>query len=200
MTAAARKAIFDAVRAAKPGVFNDAGNIHALDNLLDAFGIAADAPVRTVSPGGIALLHEFEGCARKLPDGRFAAYPDPGSKDGLPWTIGWGSTGDGIGPGTVWTKAECDARFARDLARFAAEVSAAIGNAPTTQAQFDALVAFHYNTGAITKATLTRKHKAGDYAGAAAEFGKWIFNAGRPMPGLARRRAAEAALYLGEGA
>jgi hypothetical protein len=35
-----RKAIFDAVRAAAPaGLFNDAGNVLALDNLLDAFGI-----------------------------------------------------------------------------------------------------------------------------------------------------------------
>lgn len=35
-----RKPIFDAVRAsARPGLFNDAGNILALDNLLDAFNV-----------------------------------------------------------------------------------------------------------------------------------------------------------------
>lgn len=35
-----RKPIFDAVRAAAPtGLFNDAGNVLALDNLLDAFGV-----------------------------------------------------------------------------------------------------------------------------------------------------------------
>ena len=34
-----RKAAFDAVRAiARPGLFDDPGNVHALDNLLDAFG------------------------------------------------------------------------------------------------------------------------------------------------------------------
>ena len=33
---------------------------------------------------------------------------------------------------------------------------------------------------------------------AAAEFGKWINNDGRPMRGLIRRRAAEAALYRGQ--
>lgn len=36
-----RRAIFDAVRtAARPGLFDDPGNIHALDNLLDAFNVA----------------------------------------------------------------------------------------------------------------------------------------------------------------
>lgn len=36
-----RKPIFDAVRAvARPGLFNDPGNILALDNLLDAWGVA----------------------------------------------------------------------------------------------------------------------------------------------------------------
>ncbi|SLK03695.1 lysozyme [Novosphingobium mathurense] len=183
-----RKAIFDAVRAASPKVFNEPGNIHALDNLLDSFGVPRDDAVRTVSPAGIALMHRFEGCKLK-------AYPDPGSKDGKPWTIGWGATGPDIGPGTVWTQAQADARFERDIEKYAAEVSKAIGSTPTTQSQFDALVSFHYNTGAINKATLTKKHNAGDYAGAAAEFRKWIYNDGKPMAGLMNRREAEAELY-----
>jgi len=36
----------------------------------------------------------------------------------------------------------------------------------------------------------------GDYAGAAREFAKWKFGGGRVLPGLIKRRAAEAALYL----
>lgn len=149
----------------------------------------------SVSPAGVALIHSFESCARALPDGRFAAYPDPGSKDGKPWTIGWGSTGEGIGPGTLWTRAECDDRFAQDLERYAGEVARTIDAAPTSQAQFDALVSFHYNTGAIRRAMLTRKHVAGNYSGARGEFAKWIYNDGRRLPGLVRRRAAEASLY-----
>jgi GH24 family phage-related lysozyme (muramidase) len=62
--------------------------------------------------------------------------------------------------------------------------------------QFDALVSFHYNTGAIATATLTKKHITGDHAGAAHEFGKWIYNDGKPMNGLKARRAEEAALYV----
>jgi GH24 family phage-related lysozyme (muramidase) len=74
-------------------------------------------------------------------------------------------------------------------------VAQAIGDAPTTQAQFDALVSFHYNTGAIGRATLTRRHRAGDYVGAAREFARWNRAGGRILSGLTRRRAAEAELY-----
>ncbi len=164
---------------------------------------AADAPAtpRRIGPAGIALVKRFEGCARLRGDGLVEAYPDPGT-GGAPWTIGWGATGRDrftggrIGPDTRWTQAQCDARLAEDLAAHAAEVAAAIGEAPTTQAQFDALVSFHYNTGAIARATLTQRHIAGDHAGAAREFARWNRAGGRVLKGLVRRRAAEAELYL----
>lgn len=155
---------------------------------------AAPAPI---GPAGLALIQRFEGCAKARADGTFEAYPDPGT-GGHPWTIGWGATGPGIGPGTVWTRAQCDARLIHDLGRFAREVTRALDGAPTSQNQFDALVSFHYNTGAIARASLTRLHKAGDFSAAAAEFGKWIKAGGRRLPGLVRRREAEAALYRGE--
>lgn len=155
---------------------------------------------RRLGPAGIALVKRFEGCARLRTDGLIEAYPDPGT-GGAPWTIGWGATGRDrftggmIGPGTRWTQAQCDARLAEDLAAYAAEVAAAIGGALTTQSQFDALVSFHYNTGAIARATLTQKHIAGDHAGAAREFARWNRAGGRVLQGLVRRRAAEAELY-----
>lgn len=147
-----------------------------------------------LGPKGIALIQSFEGCEKRRSDGRFQAYPDPGT-GGDPWTIGWGTTGRDIKPGLIWTKQQCDDRFLADLQRFIREVNTAIGTAPTTQAQFDALVSFHYNTGAIAKATLTKLHRAGQHAAAAIEFGKWVNAGGRRMAGLVRRRAAEAALY-----
>lgn len=196
-----REEIFAAVRAkARPGLFSDPGNIRALDNLLDAFDVPRGASVvqRKTSDSGIRLMEEFEGFAKVLPDGRVQAYPDPGT-GGAPWTIGFGSTTDEVGkaiaPGTIWTRERAEKRFARDLERFEREVAQAIGGAPTTQAQFDALVSFHYNTGAIGSATLTKKHIAGDYAGAKAEFARWNRAGGRVMTGLTRRRAAEAELY-----
>lgn len=57
------------------------------------------------------------------------------------------------------------------------------------------MVAFHYNTGAIQRASLTRRHIAGDYAGAQRGFGLWTIVRGRVVAGLVRRRAAEATLY-----
>jgi lysozyme len=53
---------------------------------------------RRIGPKGRALIQQFEDCARKLPDGRFAAYPDPATGSD-PWTIGWGSTGPDIHKG-----------------------------------------------------------------------------------------------------
>jgi GH24 family phage-related lysozyme (muramidase) len=193
-----RKRIFDAVRRLLGRGFRQ-DEVAALDAAIDV-AAGAQPPARlTLGPDGIALIKRFEGCARRRADGLIEAYPDPGT-GGAPWTIGWGATGPAIGPGTLWTQVQCDARLTTDLARYADEVSEALGGAPTSQAQFDALVSFHYNTGAIARATLTRKHVAGDFAGAAREFARWNRAGGRVLPGLTRRRAAEAELYgAGEG-
>lgn len=148
-----------------------------------------------------ANIKEFETCARLLPDGRYRAYPDPAS-GGDPWTIGWGSTGPDITPSTIWTKEQCDDRFERDLADKANQVRAAIGNTPTTQGQFDALVSFAYNARGWAGSTLLSMHKAGKYAEAQKQFMRWVYARGpdgKPyqMKGLIRRRDAEAALYAG---
>ena len=150
----------------------------------------------TPSESCVKLIQQFEGCARRRPDGGFEAYPDPGT-GAAPWTIGWGSTGPDIQKGTVWTQQQCDERLGEHLNQFAAGVAKAIGGAATTQHQFDAMVSFSYNVGLgnLSNSTLLKKHKAGDYKGAAAEFAKWTKAAGKVLPGLVKRRAAEAALY-----
>jgi GH24 family phage-related lysozyme (muramidase) len=144
----------------------------------------------------IKLVQQFEGCEKKRGDGSLDAYPDPGS-GGDPWTIGWGTTGPDVKRGVTWTQQQCDDRFTQDLNKFAQGVAKVIGDAATTQHQFDAIVSFAYNLGIgnLTKSTLLKMHKAQDYAGAANEFGKWNKAAGKVMKGLTRRRAAEAALY-----
>lgn len=205
-----RKPVFDAVRKILGRAFTQE-EVDALDAAFEQAEGGLPAPPepaptpppppkpasggRGIGDKGAALIKSFEGCEKRRADGRFAAYPDPGSADGRPWTIGWGATGPDVVPGTIWTQAECDARFLKDMQVYADQVSRAIGAAPTSQNQFDALVSFHYNTGAIAKATLTRKHIAGDFAAAKAEFGRWTKNDGKVMKGLVRRRAAEADLY-----
>lgn len=195
-----RKPIFDAVRVTVPNVWANPLNVQAMDNLLDAFGVPRDSEGRKTSAKGIELIHGFEGYAYALPDGSVRAYPDPAT-GGKPWTIGWGSTtdeqGQPIAPNTVWSRDRADKRFRQHLAQFEADVRKLLVDAPTTQGQFDALVSFAYNLGAVNlaKSTLLVLHKAGNHAGAQDEFKKWNKAAGRVMAGLTRRRAAEAALY-----
>jgi lysozyme len=125
-----RKPIFDAVRHLLGRSFRTA-EVTALDAAIDA-ALSADT-VRRIGPDGIALIQGFEGCAKKRADGSFEAYPDPGTGSD-PWTIGWGATGKGIGPGTIWTQAQCDARLEADLARYSADVARALGDAPNQPA------------------------------------------------------------------
>jgi lysozyme len=155
--------------------------------------VTATRPGLKPSQKGIDLIHSFESC-------ELEAYPDPGSADGNPWTIGWGSTGPDIGRGTVWTQRQADERFAADLEKFSAGVRKLVdGGAATSQNEFDALTSIAYNIGlaALSRSTLLRLHRAGDKEGAAGQFGVWVYNDGKKMNGLVRRRAAEAALYRG---
>lgn len=158
--------------------------------------------IRKASSAGIDLIHKFEGLAKVLPDGRVAAYPDPGT-GGDPWTIGWGSTGPDpfnggmIRKGTVWTRAQCDQRFAQHLAQFEAALLKALNGSPVTQPQFDAMLSLSYNIGsaAFAGSSLLKLHRAKDYEGAAKQFGRWNRAGGKVMAGLSRRRASEEALY-----
>jgi lysozyme len=80
--------------------------------------------------------------------------------------------------------------FRVDLARYEADVLRAVP-APLEPHEFDALVSFHYNTGAIARAALTRALNAGDRAAAGAAFMNWL----RPAS-LRARREAERDLFL----
>lgn len=198
-----RAAIFAAFRAANPGLFDDPAKISILDGICDDFGIAGEesAPANGMQASEIAagIIAKWEGMATKLPDGRYQAYPDPGT-GGKPWTIGVGTTGPDVGPDTIWTRDKCLERFHADLAKFASGVAKAIGDAPTTQANFDAMTSLAYNIGlgAFGDSTLLKKHKAGDFTGAAAQFDKWIRADGKPMQGLRARRWDERRLYEGK--
>ncbi len=85
-----RKVIFDSVRQMIRRRFVQAEVIQ-LDHAIDlANETSAEAgPIfepAEISAAGIALIQEFEGCARKRPDGLVVAYPDPGT-GGAPWRL-----------------------------------------------------------------------------------------------------------------
>lgn len=79
--------------------------------------------------------------------------------------------------------------FRDDLASYEAAVARAL-RVPVEQHEFDALVSFHFNTGGITRATLTRLLNEGDKAGAAEAFMGW-----RKPPEILPRRQAEQRLF-----
>jgi len=194
------KALFDVIRRIKGEGLTQA-DVDAVNRALMGEVVAADRGLRA-SQRAIDFIHSFESFEPR-------AYKDPGSSNGLPITIGWGSTRDADGRpirlGTVWTREQADAQFRRDLAATETGVNLLLQGVPTTQNQFDALVSFAYNVGldiddddkaeGLGDSTLLKKHLAGDYAGAKAAFGSWIYNDGKKMNGLIRRRAGEAAIY-----
>jgi lysozyme len=151
---------------------------------------SAVAEARSISPAGLALIKQFEGLELK-------AYVCPAGK----LTIGYGSTGAHVKLGMVITEAQADELLRKDLARFEAAVRALCPI--TTQGQFDALVSFAFNLGeeSLKTSTLRRKHNEGDYAGAAAEFGRWnkarVKGVLTELSGLTKRRTAEAKMYRG---
>ena len=164
--------------------------------------------MRAIPQAAIDLVKEAEGL-------RLTAYPDPAT-GGAPWTIGYGHTGPDVRPGLRIDKAQAERLLQADLATAAAVVDRAV-TVELSDNQRGALVAFVMNIGAGRKAkgkdagkdgfvtlksgqpsTLLRKLNLGDAAGAAAEFSKWTRGAGKVMPGLVKRRAAEAALFLSD--
>lgn len=143
-----------------------------------------------VSQAGIDLIKHFEGL-------RLEAYQDVA---GI-WTIGYGHTGPDVKEGMTITEAEAESLLRRDLGGFERGVSNAV-TMPLGTNQFDALVSLTYNIGvnAFRGSTARRFLNKGDYLGCAEAMTWWnkatINGRKQEVPGLVRRRAAEAALFL----
>ena len=139
------------------------------------------------SDEGLALTRQFEGL-------RLTAYQDCA---GI-WTIGYGHTGADVAPGQTITEAEAEDLLRGDVGTAVACVNQAVTVA-IEQNQFDALVDFCFNAGAhaLTTSTLLRCLNAGNFDDAAAQFGLWVHAGGQIVPGLVKRRAAEAAMFQG---
>jgi GH24 family phage-related lysozyme (muramidase) len=128
------------------------------------------------------------------------------------WTIGIGET-LGVNENTPdVTYEEAKAQFKRRLERdFEPAVNAAIGDAPTTQKQFDAIMSFAYNCKGWETSSVIKFHKAGKYDAAASAFLWWnkvssdginpiggiVYPKGtlRILDGLTSRRSDEARVY-----
>ena len=133
-----------------------------------------------------ALIRKSEGL-------RLSGYLD---SVGVP-TVGYGHTGPEVKVGKKITVDEAEAMLNTDVTH-ASDSVLQLTDGNVSQGQLDALTSFVFNLGSgkLRTSTLLRKHKAGNYTGAAAEFQRWIYADGRPLAGLIKRRAAEAHLYL----
>jgi lysozyme len=132
------------------------------------------------------LVKQFEGC-------RLKAYQDIVGV----WTIGYGCTGKGIGPGVIWTQDQADEALEERLE----VVQSGIENLVTvriSQNQLDALTCLAYNIGlgALAGSTLLRLLNQKKFDEAADQFLRWNKAGGKPVPGLLRRRAAERSLFI----
>lgn len=140
--------------------------------------------MKNISNNGINLIKKFEGLELK-------AYKD---SVGI-LTIGYGHT-HGVKAGDAITGQQADAFLREDVqvAELAVNTNVKV---KLTQGQFDALMSFVFNLGSgnFVKSTLLKKLNAGDYAGAADEFGRWINAGGKPLTGLIKRRAAEREMF-----
>ena len=144
-------------------------------------------------PKGIALIKEFEG---------FSATPYK-CPAGI-WTIGYGATKDREGnPVTINHPDVTDKQATELLKKDIIEAEKAVKDltsTPLCQFQFDALVSFCYNLGygSYESSTLRKMVNNRDFDKASEEFARWIYAAGKPLDGLIKRRAAEAALFMHE--
>ncbi|MGH6820995.1 MAG: lysozyme [Methylocella sp.] len=139
---------------------------------------------------GLALIKRFEGF-------RAEAYRCPA---GI-WTIGFGHT-TAAGPpavaeGMTISLAEAETILRADVERFAREVRASLGITLAAN-QFSALVSFAYNVGITNfrRSSVRACVNDGDLAAVPQRLQLWTKAKGRVLPGLVKRRAAEAELFL----
>lgn len=83
--------------------------------------------------------------------------------------------------------------FRKDLAKYEADVNRAI-KVPVSQHEFDAAVSFHYNTGAIHRASWVKALNKGDRAKAAAQIMNWT----KPAEIIPRRQSEHDLFARGE--
>lgn len=153
---------------------------------------------------GLDLICEFEGYHRALSDGSCVAYLDTLVRPALRskgykglWTIGYGSTGEGITEGTRWTKAQAVEALRVHADEKAAEITKLL-HVTVNQNQFDALVSAAYNLGTSTIKPIINLINEGDLDAAAQRFLKYDHAGGKKVKGLTRRRKAEKNLFTWE--
>lgn len=116
------------------------------------------------------------------------------------WTIGYGTTrinGQPVTQGMTITQDQALQLAQQEANKLWSQIESIV-KVPINDNQMNALVDFAYNLGfnALKTSTLMKKLNAGDFTGAANEFGRWVYAGGKVLPGLVKRREAERQLFL----
>ena len=139
------------------------------------------------SQKGIDLIKGFEGLVSK-------AYLCPAGV----WTIGYGHT-KAVKQGMVISELQADYFLKEDLTVFENYLNSIGLGTKLNQNQFDALISWTFNVGttAVNNSTLLKLVCANpNNESIRNEFAKWVYSKGKKLPGLVRRREAEANLYF----
>jgi len=101
--------------------------------------------------------------------------------------------------GRPYSPEECSALLDIDLVEHADGVLACTPGLKGQTYRLAAATSFAFNVGvaAYCKSSMARKFNVGDYAGACAEFSRWVYAGGRQLPGLVKRRETERAMCEG---
>jgi lysozyme len=143
-----------------------------------------------MTEAGLDLIRQAEGF-------RSQAYRDSGGV----LTIGYGHTSMAGAPavtaGMRVTIDEAESILRRDVAQFALVVRKAL-RVQLSERQFSALVSFCYNVGgaSFARSSVLLSVNSGDYAAVPRRLALWNKAAGKVLPGLIKRRAAEAAMFM----
>lgn len=133
-------------------------------------------------------LRRDEGC-------KLVAYPDPLS-GGDPWTIGYGCTGPGIGPGTKWTQDQAEAALEQRVRALTDQLTQLLPwFSALVPLRADVLVNMSYNIGLHGLLgfhnTLTFvEHGQYDAAAAGMKASRWASEVGNRALRLARQMSS----------
>jgi lysozyme len=153
------------------------------------------------SLNGRKLIESFEGLILQSYDDYNDHIVNSGDTVHGVLTIGYGHTSVAGAPhvsiGDTITQSDADRILGEDLKRVEDEVNRLV-HVPLNQNQFDALVSFEFNTGALGHSSALPLLNAGNYVEAADHLLLYNQAGGRVLAGLIRRRKAEHELFMSQ--
>ena len=150
------------------------------------------------SDNGRKFIEGFEGLILGAYDDANDRIVKPGEHVYGTLTIGYGHTSAAGLPhvytGMTITAAQADQFLSSDLASVESDVAHHVEQA-LNQNQFDALVSFDFNTGALGRSNVLSSINAGYFKQVPNDLMMWVHAGGQVSKGLIRRRHAEAVLF-----